>query len=64
MNRHNLQPETLMIIRINNTVIESEAIEDATEAVGNGLTWTGKKISEFGKKLLTVREATRADNRK
>ena len=53
-----------MIIRINNTVIESDAIEDATEAVGNGLTWTGKKISEFGKKLLTVREANRADNRK
>ena len=64
MNRHNLQLETLMIIRVNNTVIESEALEEATEAVGHAATWTGEKLMDFGKKLLTVRKATRADNRK
>ena len=42
-NRHNLQPETLMIIRVNNTVIESEALEEATEAVGHAATWTGEE---------------------
>ena len=53
-----------MIIRVNNTVIESEALEDATEAVGNAATWAGGKLADFGRKLLTVRKATRADNRK
>ena len=53
-----------MIIRGNNTVIESEALEEATEAVGHAATWTGEKLMDFGKKLLTVRKATRSDNRK
>jgi hypothetical protein len=53
-----------MIIRIRNTVIESEALEGATEVVGNAATWTGSKLATFGRKLLTVRKATRADNRK
>ena len=39
-----------MIIRVNNTVIESEALEEATEAVGHAATWTGEKLMDFGKK--------------